>query len=170
MALFSTTTQPPVGMNPGPQDIIHLYNREGSALSQGQVVLIDVTNTSTEATTSLTHGQTASGTSNCILADAAADDGLPSAKCAFYAVAMEAVADNALGKFCYRGFVQALAGGATAKGDGLQVEGGGTGELITLGTDGVRCIGVACEVGSDGALMWCYFDGINGFGWVFDVA
>ena len=134
------------------------YNR-GGAVTKGQVRMLDME--VSEATVGTYDTTGASVWNNMVPVTTAGLD------YAYFAVATEDIADDALGKWQFKGLVEEceVTDASTTIGDRLQAVNADTHLTNTL-TAGAKIIGIAMEVwtASPAANGRVAFDGINGFG------
>lgn len=167
MALMSTTTVHPVGAHPGPTDTFRARQR-GGAVSKGHIctLILDASDDAA-VTASTSWGAATDPTSNVVKAAVTSCDAT-AATIALHCVALEDVADDAEGRYAWRGDLECLVtSGSLAAETALSVVSAGTaGELdTTAATD--RIIGILRSPdgsGTAGELHNVLFDGVNGFG------
>lgn len=144
----------------------HLANRTGGALAAGDLVMFDMAASATE-TTNTKVGDAASVFANVVAVTTAGSKAYP------LAVAAEAIADNATGKFILRGIVETKVqkgSGAVAVGDPLCAENASDEFLADL-VDGAKIVGICQSAIADddtsagaGGTATVLFNGIEGFG------
>lgn len=157
-----------IGIFPA-NEYAYFYNRSGSAMAKGDVVMVDmVTGPQTESTSTDPGGE---GTSVFSNVDAPTAEGI---KYGVLAVCMESVADNAKGRFCVCGVLEDVyvirATGNIAIGDPLVATTAKNLDGVIVGAVGVheRIVGVALEAQTtptDRTLSKVWFNGLpGGFG------
>lgn len=166
MALFSPSSQNPLGLHPGRAEKVRVKMRGGAGSRGNTVRFVLLASDDAAVTASTSFGASTDPTANVLLATGS-HTGKETTTVYLYGILAEDIADDGEG-WCYiRGVVQALGGDTSAAGLGLTP---GTGsELVVIG-DEDRCIAIALETMADGELKWVIFDGINGFGPTVDVA
>jgi hypothetical protein len=166
MALFSPSSQNPLGLPPGrPEKCrVKLRNSDGS---KGQIVYFDLAASDGEVTASTNFGGATNPTSNVILATNA-HDGNSDTTGFLYGVLAEDITENGEGWCYYRGVIQALGGDTTAAGECLSVGAGS--ELVVAAADHVNIMAISLETMADATLKWVIFDGINGIAKGADIA
>lgn len=136
-------------------------NRTGAALAKGDVVAVDLLDEATETEPFIsfdpsTDADTIHPFASVVPVTTAHLKGF------VFAVALESIADNAVGRFGIQGVFQVSVAGSSAvdKGDQIMPANGVT--TVTKLTDGLVCLGQALEVGPTGAAAakWCVFDGV----------
>lgn len=132
-----------------------------AALSAGDVVAVSMTTIDSSTLQWTTTVAPAS------LATSATD----TATYPFFAVALNAVASGAKGRFRLRGPVDALCGDTTAAGGHVTVN--SSKQLVApapTGTNTIRCVGILLQTGVSGALKRCWFNGIEGVSHAISIA
>lgn len=131
-------------------ETVEMYNRTGSALAVGETVAVDLTGSASEATAyssfdTSTDKDSESPFRNVITLAAAHDDGW------VIAVAMEAIADNAVGKFALKGVVDIKVADSLAIGARLAPS-SSTATSLVGEADGVAICGILLEANASGGI------------------
>jgi hypothetical protein len=156
-----TTMKGPIGIQFGNVEA-KLYNRTGGDLVAGDLVALNLYLTGSETTT-YGYGLATSGFANVTVSC----DGSNTLGGTIYAIATEAVLDDALGNFMFSGTttVATIAGTTEAAGQPLWADpeaAKGFSNLVTDldNTDDAKVIGILLDTATNTVL----FDGIHGFG------
>lgn len=158
MALFDTTSQPPLGLQAKQQQRVRVICR-GGAGEKGQIWRFDLAGSDGDVTAGkMIDGKNDSPTANVLAATNSHAFGH------IYVVLDEAIADDAEGWAVLRGLVQVQATGATSPNVGTYFTVGASSRAVTM-VQHAKALGVAREAGgSAGNLFWANFNGVEGLG------
>ena len=151
---FGLNIKGPLGLTVGEPEWVYAYHR-GGAGTKGQVVEFDITAARSDHVTASVNlnGGSTQPFSNVI---ATTETGTETPYYHIFGVLMEDIADDAMGKVCVRGRVQALRGDTATIGTALRLDTGGT---LQAAANGTYAVAIALETGVDGSIGWVLFDG-----------
>ena len=162
MSVNIPTTGPIAGSASGlwfDEYIVSATNRSGATTAKGEIVMFDLAQSDGDVSNG-TPGAEASGYTNYI--DPSVADALTSY---FFGIAVDSIADNAVGRILVRGRVNARVAAACVAGSALMPAANGE-MLIRTGASDGKIVAIA---ETDDATVTNYadvlFDGIHGFGW-----
>lgn len=151
--MFDTSTQNPIGVNPGSNIIANVYSRGGAQVAK-KLVYFDIAASDAAVTASKNFGTADHQFSNVLTATATQSQEN------ILAVTTEAIADDALGKVVSRGVVQINTTGISA-GDALTSAAAGA---VAAAGAGEKVYAIALTDSDANDDFWAIFDGVNGFG------
>ena len=142
------------------------WNRAGATIAAGAHVQLDLAAVNAEVVT------TTDGAENSVfntVMDPVGNTSIVGLMAGIFAIALEDVADNTIGKFLLRGRVDAaLVTGTVVEGTLLVAS--TTNRLVLAGTTAAKIIAISLAIDSDGTAdeVEVWFDGIDGFGTALD--
>ena len=158
--MSNPSVMPPVGWDPdGLRIEVELYNRSGATTGIGEIVMVDIGATATEATALAVAGGSDSPWANYVDPDVTLTT---YGAAGIFAIALEAITDNSKGKCLLRG-LSTVTKVAAATAIGTALVPNADGEMDVAATSKIKIVGIALDADTSN-YSTVYFDGINGIG------